>query len=237
MNRFLSKLQRSTPFVILHRSTSSKSAKKTTRIILVEDLPDGKGYAGQVQSVSPGYARNYLIPQQKAIYATPSNFSRTGIKDPDFIKETEAERKARLTMESDEDLKAADFLRYYLRNKTLKIWRSVDASVASGSSVVGMNASGTPIHPGMVNATMVREKLSKQLKIDLDDDEFIQIHPEPVSHSLLEDDDLMKQELKKMQSLGDEKCSVELKALGEYLAKIHLRGNQEIGLRLVILKR
>jgi ribosomal protein L9 len=239
MNRFISKIPRtSTAFNIYNRHASSKTAKKTIRIILTEDLPDGNGYAGDVQSVSAGYARNYLIPKRKALYATPENFARTNIMDPELVQESEAEKKARLSQESDEDLKAADFLRYYLRNKTLKIWRTVDASVASSSGIVGTSVAGTPIHPGIVDAKMVRDKLSKQLKIDLEDHEIVQIHPEIVNHSLLEEEDAVQEELKKMEPLGeDRKCNVQLKTLGEYLVKIHLRGNQEVGLRLVVLKR
>ena len=239
MNRLIPRIPKApTALNLCTRFASSKSAKKTIRIILTEDLPDGNGYAGDVQSVSAGYARNYLIPKRKALYATPANFARTNIVDPLLIKETEAEKKARLSQESDEDLKAADFLRYYLRNKTLKMWRTVDASVASSSGLVGTNAAGTPIHPGMVDAKMVRDKLSKQLNIDLEDHEIVQIHPELVNHSLLEDEDALEEELKKMAPLGEDKtCNVQLKTLGEYLVKIHLRGNQEVGLRLVVLKR
>ena len=135
-------------------------------------------------------------------------------------------------MEKDEDLKAADFLRYYLRNKTLQIWRMVDVN----SKVSGM---GATIYPGLVDQKAVREKLAKQLMIDLEDFEKVQIHPERLSHSLFEEgSSSMDEYLENMEPLTDgEDCKVELKALGEYLVKLHLKGGQSVGLRLVVMKR
>ena len=97
--------------------------KHTVRIILQDDLPNGKGYTGDVLHVAAGYARNFLIPQKKALYATRQNFARLGMKDPDM--ETTEERQARLARErlegEDEDLKAADLLQNYLRNKVVRV--------------------------------------------------------------------------------------------------------------------
>ena len=95
--------------------------KHTVRVILQDDLPNGKAYAGEVLHVAAGYARNYLIPQRLALYATRQNFTKLGMTDPDL--ETTEERQARLARErlesEDEDLKAADLLRHYLRNKVV----------------------------------------------------------------------------------------------------------------------
>jgi hypothetical protein len=92
------------------------------RVIIKEDLPEGKAYEGDVMEVKAGYARNFLIPQKKALYATRKNFERLGLKDPD--QETAEERQARLLREaqagSDLDLKAYDLLRSYLRNKVVR---------------------------------------------------------------------------------------------------------------------
>ena len=42
----------------------------SARLILTEDIA-GLGFKGEVVEVAPGYARNYLIPRNKAIKATP----------------------------------------------------------------------------------------------------------------------------------------------------------------------
>lgn len=96
--------------------------KHTVRIILKGDLPNGKAYKGDVVTVAAGYARNYLVPKKIALYATRQNFARLGLRDPDL--ETAEERQARLAREAiegqDEDLKAADLLKNYLRNKVVR---------------------------------------------------------------------------------------------------------------------
>ena len=100
----------------------------TVRIILKEDLPDGRGYSGDVMTVKAGYARNYLVPKKMALYATPENFVRLGVTDPEA--ETIEEKRARLAAEAaaeeDEeaaaDLRAADLLKHYLRNKVVSLF-------------------------------------------------------------------------------------------------------------------
>ena len=41
-------------------------------IILKQDV-DGLGEIGQIRKVAPGYARNYLIPNQFAVQVNPQN--------------------------------------------------------------------------------------------------------------------------------------------------------------------
>jgi hypothetical protein len=98
-----------------------RSMGHTVRIIVTQDVSDGKLYQGEIATVKAGYARNFLIPQKKAIYATRQNFFKLNIKDPEL--ETAEERRLRLERElqagDDKDLKAADLLRTYLRNKTV----------------------------------------------------------------------------------------------------------------------
>lgn len=45
------------------------------KVILTEDLP-GLGEIGAIVEVARGYGRNYLIPQSKALEATPANLAR-----------------------------------------------------------------------------------------------------------------------------------------------------------------
>jgi hypothetical protein len=108
-----------------HKSwvTLTKRNGHSVRLIALEDLPHGKAYKGDVVSVKAGYARNFLVPKKKAVYATPLNFQKLGIVDPEF--ETEEERIARMERESSMDqkeeqlLKNSDLLKSYLRNKTV----------------------------------------------------------------------------------------------------------------------
>lgn len=94
----------------------------TVRVIVRQDLPP-KAYEGDILRVKAGYARNYLIPQKKAVYATRQNFLKYNLQDPEV--ETTEQRRDRLAREAssgdDVDLKAADLLRHYLRNKTVGV--------------------------------------------------------------------------------------------------------------------
>lgn len=47
---------------------------KTTAVILLERI-DPHGKMGEVVHVKPGFARNYLLPQRKALRATPANLA------------------------------------------------------------------------------------------------------------------------------------------------------------------
>lgn len=71
----------------------------TVRIIALEDLPHGKAYKGDVVHVRAGYARNHLVPLKQAVYATPQNFKKYDISDPEV--ETEEDRLARMEREKD----------------------------------------------------------------------------------------------------------------------------------------
>lgn len=109
--------------LISNVQTSTKRWGHTVRLIALEDLPHNKGYERDVVTVKAGYARNFLIPKKKAVYATSQNFEKLGLVDPDV--ETEEQRVARMQRESsmsekeDLHLKQADMLRKYLRNKVV----------------------------------------------------------------------------------------------------------------------
>ncbi|KAL3795940.1 hypothetical protein HJC23_002211 [Cyclotella cryptica] len=214
--------------------------KHSVRVILTRDLPEGQMrgvYAGEVHNVAAGYARNYLIPKKMAVYATPLNFERCGLVDP-LIAEREGMKVA--TEEGGEDLKAADRLKKYLKNKFVRMIRNVDLN--------------TPnlCHPGHVSAKHLRQKLSKQLKIDLEPHETIHIRNEPVAGL----DEMDEKELMDLimtmdndvsgQKSGDEDavaaaepcdCDTKVKYLGDYVAKITLAGGYVVPLKFRIERR
>lgn len=120
--------RRQQPQLQFHASNQCRrSMGHTVRIIVTQDVSDGKLYQGDIANVKAGYARNFLIPQKKAIYATRQNFLKLNMKDPEL--ETAEERRLRMEREmkagDDKDLKAADILRSYLRSKTVSflLWR------------------------------------------------------------------------------------------------------------------
>jgi hypothetical protein len=87
----------------------------------------------------------------------------------------------------------------------------------------------------MVDSRAVRRKLSAQLKIDLEPHERVHLQAEPVNFG-----ELTEKEIESiMESLGDseQKSEVVIKKLGEYIARISVRGGYSIPLKFEIMKR
>lgn len=70
---------------------------KYMKLILKEDI-EKLGEAGDIVEVKPGYGRNYLIPQGKAVMATDG-----AIKQLEMAKK-KAERRAELTVEAAKEM-------------------------------------------------------------------------------------------------------------------------------------
>ncbi len=58
------------------------------KVLLIEDV-DNLGYAGDVKKVANGYGRNYLIPQQLAVLATPG-----ALRQAETIRKAAEKRRA-----------------------------------------------------------------------------------------------------------------------------------------------
>ena len=92
------------------------------------------------------------------------------------------------------------------------------------------------VHPGMVDARAVRSKLSKQLKIDLEKHEKVHLLAEPVIHSELTEE-MLNEIMHK--TLGDvaEPCTTQVRELGEFVARIALKGGFMVPLKVEVVKR
>jgi hypothetical protein len=109
--------------------------------------------------------------------------------------------------------------RIYITFSQLKIYRKVD------------DAGG--VHPGVVTAQNIRDKLSKQLMIDLDVSEQVHILPDP----LLEDFN-PEQITAMMEAFPiDTPCEVQLKKLGFFFAKLSLAGGYSVPLKFQVIKK
>lgn len=113
------------------------------------------------------------------------------------------------------------------------------------------------LHPGVVTTDNIRQKLSKQLKIDLDESEPIHIlrnttsnesGPTSTAATATTTSPLNFAELDdaKIQAMADElvpvtdasgKCSIQINRLGEYLAVIGLKGGYAVPLRVLVRQR
>jgi ribosomal protein L9 len=221
--------------------------KHTVRVILTETI-DSHRSKGDVLNVSAGFARNYLIPKKKALYAIPENFQRLGLKDTSI--ETLEERQLRLTKEAADagnvDLIAANVLNKYLQNKTVSnpIQKNMSYQIADIIFILcngiklrmrrNIDPRTRAIYPNMVDAKALRDKLSKQLKIDLDDTEQIHIRPEPIVLDALSDEEIVTM-LNEIDTSSP--CKIQLRQLGSYVAKISLQGGYSVALKFMIDKR
>lgn len=68
----------------------------TSEVILTENIP-GLGAEADIVKVKAGYARNFLVPQKKALAVTP-----TTLKKINMLKAKRAEREARELNEAEE---------------------------------------------------------------------------------------------------------------------------------------
>ena len=96
------------------------------------------------------------------------------------------------------------------------------------------------IHPGMVDAKALREKMSNQLMIDLEEHEVITIDPTPVDFLEMEkdEDDQDDDELEEPDEDTEvEECTVQLKRVGEHIATVHLAKGYKVPLKFKIIKR
>ena len=83
------------------------------KVILKEDIPR-LGIMGETVQVAPGYGRNYLIPQGKAVLATSKNF-----------KELEHQRQL--------ILRKAELIRKDAESFAEKLWKRTKSTVLSQS--------------------------------------------------------------------------------------------------------
>ena len=77
--------------------------------VILKETIDTLGREGDIVTVKPGYGRNYLLPQQKAVFATPANI--------EAVEKNKAEIEARLKTE----LAAAEALAKKLTGTTITI--------------------------------------------------------------------------------------------------------------------
>ena len=88
----------------------------------------------------------------------------------------------------------------------------------------------------MVDAKAVRKKLSKQLRIDLEAHEKVHLQAEPVVHAELTEEGT--EELLR-SGFGDvsQSCTTQVRELGDYLARISLKGDFVVPLKVEVVKR
>ena len=96
------------------------------QLLLIEDVDD-LGRSGDVVSVKPGYARNFLLPQKKAVVADK------------FTLRLQARLKQERAKRAEIDKKDAEFLAEKITQKTLEITVKVDPEGHMYGSVTALD--------------------------------------------------------------------------------------------------
>lgn len=100
------------------------------KVILVEDI-EKLGHKGDVVEVADGYARNYLIPRDLVLEATPAN-----------LKELEKRKKRQAGREAQEEAKAKE-LAARLRDRTIVVQAKAGEGGRLFGSITGQDIART----------------------------------------------------------------------------------------------
>ena len=156
----------------------------TIKLLLKESIKN-VGRVGDVVEVSPGYARNYLLPNDLALQPTPGN-----------IKKVEERRKEIEKMERERREQQAALLKQ-LEGVEVTLERRANenghlfGSVSATDIAKALQAQGYNIEPGDVNLPGKLDRIEKytvQIKFaeDLATDVKVWVAPDPESKAAIE---------------------------------------------------
>jgi len=112
------------------------------KVIFLQDVA-GAGRKGEVRIVSDGYARNFLIPNKKAEFASPAAIKRAQI--------------LKSSIEAEKEIQEA------LAQKSLEMLKDAKVIINAKANERGHLFAG--IHPGQISAA-----LKEQLHLDIPED-------------------------------------------------------------------
>jgi hypothetical protein len=88
------------------------------------------------------------------------------------------------------------------------------------------------LSPGKVTAQMLRSKISKQLKIELEDHETIHL----LEDTVMFEDNTPAMLLAKVEAMDvSEPCKLEIRQVGDYVARITLAGGYAVPLKWCVV--
>lgn len=189
------------------------------QVILLERV-DNLGDLGEVVSVKPGYARNYLIPQNKALRATKDNIAYFEAKKADIEKQNEANKKTAQTEAKKIEGLTVALIR--LASESGQLFGSVNArdiaEVVEEKSGVKIARSAITIHEafktiGLFDVTIALHpevKFDVTLNIARSEDEA-KIQEETGKALVAEEDETLEQKVAEVEAQLDEDVSEKAK--------------------------
>jgi len=119
------------------------------KVIFLKDF-ENKGKRGEIKEVKDGFARNFLIPQQIAIEATPSNIR--------MIEEMEKVAKRK-------------------REKRLKQAKEIKKKLKETSITINIKAGQDDKLFGAITSEMIAEAIKKQTNLEIDRHQIVLEEP------------------------------------------------------------
>jgi large subunit ribosomal protein L9 len=153
--------------------------------LLLKESIKNVGRVGDVVEVSPGYARNYLIPHDLAVQPTPSNIRKIEERKKEIEKQ---EREARAQQEALlKRLEGVEVMVERRANEQGHLFGSVSATDISKA----LQAQGFNVEPGDVNLPGKLDRIDKyavtiKFAEDLAGEVKVWVNPDPDSKAAIE---------------------------------------------------
>ncbi len=109
--------------------------------VILKETIDTLGREGNIVKVKPGYGRNYLLPQQKAVAASPANIA--------LFEKDQAAIQARITEET-------------------KIAEAIAKKLVGTTLIIAMLTGGEDRLFGSVTSSDIAKKLAEDASIEID---------------------------------------------------------------------
>ena len=153
--------------------------------LLLKESIKNVGRVGDVVEVSPGYARNYLIPHDLAVEPTPNNVKKIEERKKEIEKQ---EREARAQQEALlKRLEGVEVMVERRANEQGHLFGSVSATDISKA----LQTQGFNVEPGDVNLPGKLDRIDKyavtiKFAEDLTGEVKVWVNPEPDSKAAIE---------------------------------------------------
>lgn len=156
----------------------------TMKLLLKESIKN-VGRVGDVVEVSPGYARNYLLPNDLAVQPTPGNIKKVEERRKEIEKQERERREQQAAL-----LKTLEGVEVTLERRANENGH-LFGSVSATDIAKALQAQGYNVEPGDVNLPGKLDRIEKysvriQFAEDLATDVKVWVAPDPESKIAIE---------------------------------------------------
>lgn len=156
----------------------------TVKLLLQESIKN-VGRVGDVVEVSPGYARNYLIPKGLAVQPTPGNIQKVEERRKEIERIERERREQQAAM-----LKQLETVEVTLERRANEQGH-LFGSVSATDIAKALQAQGFNVHPDDINLPGRLDRIDKYMVAirfaeDLQTEIKVYVHPDPESKAAMD---------------------------------------------------